>query len=215
MNAPAAPRLKITEIFVLAAGRGRHRGLPDRLRAPHRLPAALPLLRHRLRLHGGEWMSLDEMLTACAPGHAPRLRHRRRAAGAETAFRCCAALCDAGCEVSLETSGALGLPRSIRAWSRVVDVKTPGLRRTAQPLDQLAPGAARPGEVRHLRRADYEWSRADVREPTRGRACMVLFSPSHDQLAARELAEWILADNLPVRCRCSCTRFSGATSQRR
>jgi 7-carboxy-7-deazaguanine synthase len=27
----------------------------------------------------------------------------------------------------------------------------------------------------------------------------VLFSPSHGQLQARELAEWILQDNLPVR----------------
>jgi 7-carboxy-7-deazaguanine synthase len=27
----------------------------------------------------------------------------------------------------------------------------------------------------------------------------VLFSPSHDELPARELAAWILEDNLPVR----------------
>jgi 7-carboxy-7-deazaguanine synthase len=28
---------------------------------------------------------------------------------------------------------------------------------------------------------------------------MVLFSPSHEQLPARQLAEWILEDRLPVR----------------
>jgi 7-carboxy-7-deazaguanine synthase len=27
----------------------------------------------------------------------------------------------------------------------------------------------------------------------------VLFSPGHEQLAARELADWILSDRLPVR----------------
>jgi 7-carboxy-7-deazaguanine synthase len=29
--------------------------------------------------------------------------------------------------------------------------------------------------------------------------CTVLFSPSHEQLAARDLADWILADRLAVR----------------
>ena len=29
--------------------------------------------------------------------------------------------------------------------------------------------------------------------------CTVLFSPSHEQLPARELADWILEDRLPVR----------------
>jgi 7-carboxy-7-deazaguanine synthase len=48
-------------------------------------------------------------------------------------------------------------------------------------------------------RADYEWSRQLVRERRLGEAAMVLFSPSHEQLPARELADWILADGLPVR----------------
>ena len=46
-------------------------------------------------------------------------------------------------------------------------------------------------------RADYEWSRAKVSEL--GLRCGVLFSPSAEQLPARELADWILADRVPVR----------------
>jgi 7-carboxy-7-deazaguanine synthase len=48
-------------------------------------------------------------------------------------------------------------------------------------------------------RADYEWSRTLLAEHRLAQRCQVLFSPSHEQLEARDLAEWILADSLPVR----------------
>ena len=48
-------------------------------------------------------------------------------------------------------------------------------------------------------RADYEWARDVVRERGLATRCTVLFSPSFDQLPARELADWIVADALPVR----------------
>jgi 7-carboxy-7-deazaguanine synthase len=48
-------------------------------------------------------------------------------------------------------------------------------------------------------RGDYEWSRGKVQELSLDKRCGVLFSPSHEQLPARALAEWILEDHLPVR----------------
>ncbi|MGB1142595.1 MAG: 7-carboxy-7-deazaguanine synthase QueE, partial [Halioglobus sp.] len=49
-------------------------------------------------------------------------------------------------------------------------------------------------------REDYEWARFKLDEyALAGRVGDVLFSPSHGQVQPRELAEWILADNLPVR----------------
>ena len=48
-------------------------------------------------------------------------------------------------------------------------------------------------------RADYEWARAVCAEHSLPERCEVLFSPSFDEVAPRELAEWILADRLPVR----------------
>ena len=49
-------------------------------------------------------------------------------------------------------------------------------------------------------RADYEWSRGKLAEFALDRVCgEVLFSPSYDELNPTELAEWILADRLPVR----------------
>jgi 7-carboxy-7-deazaguanine synthase len=49
-------------------------------------------------------------------------------------------------------------------------------------------------------RGDYEWARFKLDEyALPGRVSDVLFSPSYGELAGRELAEWILADRLPVR----------------
>jgi 7-carboxy-7-deazaguanine synthase len=48
-------------------------------------------------------------------------------------------------------------------------------------------------------RADYDWARGMLAEHALASRCEVLFSPSYDQLPARELAEWIIADRLPVR----------------
>ena len=48
-------------------------------------------------------------------------------------------------------------------------------------------------------RDDYDWAKAMLAEHQLTSRCEVLFSPSYTEVAARELAEWILADKLPVR----------------
>jgi 7-carboxy-7-deazaguanine synthase len=48
-------------------------------------------------------------------------------------------------------------------------------------------------------RSDYEWSRTRLSQLSLPPGCTVLFSPSHEQLPAHELADWILEDRLPVR----------------
>ena len=48
-------------------------------------------------------------------------------------------------------------------------------------------------------RADYEWSRELLGRERLAERCEVLFSPVWEQLAPKVLAEWILADRLPVR----------------
>lgn len=48
-------------------------------------------------------------------------------------------------------------------------------------------------------RSDYEWSREQVGRHALAHRCEVLFSPAWEQQPARELAEWLLADRLPVR----------------
>ncbi|MBL8489954.1 MAG: 7-carboxy-7-deazaguanine synthase QueE, partial [Rhodocyclaceae bacterium] len=48
-------------------------------------------------------------------------------------------------------------------------------------------------------RGDYEWAREVLLQRKLDDRCPVLFSPVHGRLDPAELAEWILADRLPVR----------------
>jgi len=110
-------------------------------------------------------------------------------------------LCDAGYRVSLETSGAMPLAEVDARVIRVVDVKTPGSgeerRNRYDDLTLLRPDE----QIKFVicDRADYEWSRAQLGTLCLKTRSQVLFSPSAEQLPARQLADWILADRLPVR----------------
>ena len=48
-------------------------------------------------------------------------------------------------------------------------------------------------------RADYEWARGIIAEHLLAERCPVLLSPVQGELEPATLAEWILADRLPVR----------------
>jgi len=112
-----------------------------------------------------------------------------------------AKLCDAGYEVSLETSGAIDISEVDPRVSRVLDLKTPGSREQHRNLLENIPLLTAHDQVKFVicDRADYEWSRGMLAEYGIEARCEVLFSPSFSQVAPRELAEWILADRLPVR----------------
>lgn len=111
-------------------------------------------------------------------------------------------LCDAGYEVSLETSGALDVAPVDRRVVKVVDLKTPGSAEVSRNLydniDHLTPN----DQVKFVicSREDYEWAVSKlIQYRLDERVDEVLFSPSHQQVTPRQLAEWIVEDNLPVR----------------
>jgi 7-carboxy-7-deazaguanine synthase len=111
------------------------------------------------------------------------------------------ALCDAGLAVSLETSGALSLAGIDPRVVKVVDIKTPGSgeehRNRYEELERLSSRDL--VKLVICSREDYEWSRGKVQALGLPGRCTVLFSPSWQQLPARDLADWILEDRLPVR----------------
>lgn len=110
-------------------------------------------------------------------------------------------LCDAGYQVSLETSGALDVSKVDQRVVRVMDLKTPGSgeehRNRYQNLDCLRPQDQVKFVICH--RADYEWSKVQLVQFELEQRAEVLFSASHAALDAAVLADWILADRLPVR----------------
>jgi 7-carboxy-7-deazaguanine synthase len=201
---PAAggTRLKITEIFHSLQGEADTVGVPTVFVRLTGCPLRCQYCDTAYAFHGGEWWETQAILArvrefatryACVTGGEPLAQ--------KGCAQLLTLLCDAGLRVSLETSGAMELecvdPRVIK----VVDVKTPGSgeerRNRYEELRRLA--AQDLVKFVICDRGDYEWSRRKLRELALPERCTVLFSPSHEQLAARQLADWILEDQLPVR----------------
>lgn len=110
-------------------------------------------------------------------------------------------LCDAGYQVSLETSGAMDIGTVDQRVSRVLDIKTPGSEECDKNLYSNLKHLTAHDQVKFVicDREDYAWSKACMQEYGLDQICEVLFSPSYEQLTPKELADWIVADGLPVR----------------
>src|SRR5690349_13910317 len=200
-------RLKITEIFYSLQGEADTVGFPTVFVRLTGCPLRCQFCDTAYAFHGGEWHTIDEVLAKVAAlsstGSAPR--YICVTGGEPLAQKNClpllTRLCDANYRVSIETSGAMPLAGVDARVVRVVDVKTPGSgeekRNRYEDLSLLRPDE----QIKFVicDRADYEWSREKVASLKLSERCQVLFSPSADQLPARELADWILADRLPVR----------------
>jgi len=199
---PAAARLKVTEIFFSIQGEAVFSGWPTVFVRLTGCPLRCQYCDTAYAFHGGEWRSLEEIVAEVGKFSA---RYVCVTGGEPLAQKNClpllTMLCDANYRVSLETSGAMPLGGVDARVNRVVDVKTPGSKEEGRnQYDELA--LLRPEEqIKFVicDRGDYEWSRAKVAELGLDRRCTVLFSPSAEQLPPRELADWILADRLPVR----------------
>ena len=111
------------------------------------------------------------------------------------------ALCDAGYEVSLETSGALDISTVDPRVSRIMDLKAPDSGECERNRWENLPFLNVRDEIKIViaSRRDYEWAREQLAGHALAQRCPVLFSPAQGQLPPADLAEWILADGLPVR----------------
>jgi len=103
--------------------------------------------------------------------------------------------------VSLETSGAMDIKDVDARVSRVVDVKTPGSQEAARNRVENFGFLTQRDQLKFVicSREDYDWSKSYLQEHGLPGRCQILFSPSYSQVPPASLAEWILADRLPVR----------------
>jgi 7-carboxy-7-deazaguanine synthase len=116
-------------------------------------------------------------------------------------------LLDRGYTVLVETSGSIDVaPLDPRAH-KIMDLKCPGSGEVARNLWSNLDHLTSRDEIKFVvkDRADYEWMRSVIAEHDlggrvlRGELRALLVSPVWDAVEFRELAEWILADQLPVR----------------
>ncbi|MFO0962675.1 MAG: radical SAM protein [Phycisphaerales bacterium] len=127
-------------------------------------------------------------------------------------------LCDRGCTVLVETSGAIDIAACDPRVIRILDIKTPGSGEAERNLWSNLQHLRAHDEVKFVivDRADYEWAREVIAHRGLARALetgalrCILMSPAWEQPAGKEiagvpglhprqLAQWILADRLPVR----------------
>ncbi len=195
--------LRITEIFYSLQGETRTSGLPTVFVRLTGCPLRCQYCDTAYAFSGGELLELDSILERVA-SYKPR--YVCVTGGEPLAQPNCLPLlerlCDAGYQVSLETSGALDVAGVDPRVSKVVDLKTPGSEEVSRNRYENIELLTSNDQVKFVicSREDYDWAVSKlIQYGLDQRAGEVLFSPSHQQVSARQLADWVIADNLPVR----------------
>lgn len=204
MSADAAKRerLRINEIFHSLQGEADSVGFRTVFVRLTGCPLRCRYCDTEYAFHAGDWHDLDSILESVRQFDAT---HVCVTGGEPLAQPNCLVLlerlCDAGFKVSLETSGAMSIDRVDPRVVRVLDVKTPGSGEVARNRVENFPLLTSRDQVKFVicSREDYDWSRAYLQEHALSERCQVLFSPSYTEVPAATLADWILADRLPVR----------------
>ena len=196
------PQLRISEIFYSLQGETSRTGLPTVFVRLTGCPLRCTYCDTTYAFSGGYTMGIPQILEEVARHGA----HYVCVTGGEPlAQKSCLillqSLCDAGYDVSLETSGALDVSGVDPRVVKVLDLKTPGSGEAEKNLlDNLAHLNPH-DEIKIVLcgEADYAWARQMLSEHALDKKCSVLLAPVQGQLQPAVLAEWILRDRLPVR----------------
>ena len=196
------PALRVTEIFFSLQGETSRVGLPTVFVRLTGCPLRCGYCDTAYAFHGGESLTLDEILQRVAGYGA---RHVTLTGGEPLAQKYAPVLlrrlADAGYSVSLETSGALDVSEVDVRISKILDLKTPGSGECARNLWSNLAHLTAHDEIKFVLcdEADYRWACAELAARRLETICPVLFSPVYGRLEPRQLADWILRDKLPVR----------------
>jgi 7-carboxy-7-deazaguanine synthase len=195
-------RLKITEIFYSLQGEARNVGLPTVFIRLTGCPLRCAYCDTAYAFSGGEWVDIDDIIAQARHYSTPYVTVTGGEPLAQkNCFDLLEQLCDAGFDVSLETSGALLVEDVDPRVVKVLDVKTPASTEDVKNRFENFAFLQDHDQVKFVicDEDDYLWSRQILEQYQLAERCEVLFSPSHGQLDATVLADWILRDQLKVR----------------
>jgi 7-carboxy-7-deazaguanine synthase len=194
--------LKINEIFFSIQGETTRAGLPTVFIRLTGCPLRCTYCDTAYAFHDGDKMTLAEIMQTISDYKNKQITVT---GGEPLAQRNCRPLleilCDAGYDVSLETSGALDIQYIDNRVARIVDLKTPASGEVDKNLYENMLHLGPYDQVKFVicDREDYEWSKEKLNEYKISEQCEVLFSASHGEIQSEQLANWILEDQLPVR----------------
>jgi len=195
--------VRITEVFCSIQGEAITVGLPTVFVRLTGCPLRCNYCDTAYAFQGGQMDTFSAIIEKVS---AFNVRHVTVTGGEPLAQKACyallALLCDSGYQVSLETSGALPIDSVDARVSIVMDLKTPSSGEVRRNLWENLHHIKKADQIKCViaNRIDYDWVRfqMDQYQLTK-RVDHLLLSPSHGVLSATDLAEWILADRLPVR----------------
>lgn len=194
--------LRLTEIFFSLQGEASRVGLPTVFVRLTGCPLRCSWCDTTYSFTGGEPATIESILGDVAQYPA---RQVCVTGGEPLAQKEClpllSALCDAGYDVSLETSGALDIAAVDPRVSRIMDLKAPDSAESARNRWENLTSLNSSDEIKIViaSRADYEWARDALRQHRLDSLCPVLLSPAQGLVEAADLAGWILEDGLNVR----------------
>jgi 7-carboxy-7-deazaguanine synthase len=209
--------MRITEIFHSIQGESSYAGQPCVFVRLTGCPLRCTWCDSEYTFSGGIDMTLEAVLAKVKTYGCPLVE----VTGGEPlhqpeAFILVARLCDEGYEVLVETSGAIDTAPLDRRAHVILDVKCPG----SGMLDRMHwPNLARLTKQDEAKfvikdRADYDWACGIVKQYELTARCTVLFAPVFGELDPQRLADWILADRLPVRFQLQLHKFIWAPDMR-
>ncbi len=198
----AKTSLRMTEIFYSLQGEGKTMGMPTTFIRLTGCPLRCGYCDTEYAFHGGQEQNISDIIAEVERIGA---RYINVTGGEPLAQKrvhdLMRQLCDLGYQVSLETSGALDISAVDPRVVKVLDVKTPGSGE--QSKNKLGNYALlnKGDQVKYVicDEADFHWSKEHMQQHQLQEKCEVLFSPVQGRLAAKDLAEWVLQEKLPVR----------------
>jgi 7-carboxy-7-deazaguanine synthase len=197
-----AEQLRITEIFFSLQGEARTVGCPTVFIRLTGCPLRCQYCDTAYAFAGGEWLDFNTILEAVGKY---KTKYVTVTGGEPLAQKNCndllKRLCDSGYEVSLETSGAISVASVDSRVSKVMDIKTPGSGEVEKNLSENIELLNENDQVKFVicNEQDYEWAKREITEHHMADRFEILFSPSHEELEAGVLADWVLKDQLAVR----------------